>query len=109
MDRLVVFRGLMGFGSTGLRGKSRFLVVRFFPGSVESPVRSLSLEIPAQVGVSPKDRTIWRTFWNEPIFTSRKEQNTASKQLRSTRKLNKPVEFDALVPFMKVWGSNSIG
>ena len=37
-------------GSTGLRGKSRFLVVRFFPGSVESPVRSLSLEIPAQSG-----------------------------------------------------------
>ena len=24
MDRLVVFRGLTGFGSTGLRGKSRF-------------------------------------------------------------------------------------
>ena len=38
-----------------------------------------------------------------------KGANTASKQLRSTRKLNKPVEFDALVPFMKVWGSNSIG
>ena len=36
--------------------------------------------------------------------TTRPRQDTKQAQI-----LNKPVEFDALVPFMKVWRSNSIG